>query len=321
MVSKGAEKQDDSMSATKYRQGKKVAFSTPYKSMYTFASLLDSDEITFVIMEESVEMENVFFNRDLSRKDFRIGERFAILLPTLMGSLKSGARIISTDLPFERLSGPSIPIVLPRDRETVHDQRYFVVKSTIINGGEPLVLKTTCTADACDRQGSDRPVKCGCYCQFTRSGSTARQTVLRFRNLEIIPQGGSENILIEKFISLRTSRLLFSGLMIPLTTDQLNNGFARARIQHCWKSLLLWVNNNGGWTVVGSYLRAHENSENVGEGADGNSLRQSVTHKLVYMYPTNVDIATIPVGMQIRREDVVDGPSAVAVDGIGNAHL
>ena len=60
--------------------------------------------------------------------DVRVGERFVIIRPKIVGKLPNGEYLIHTILPFEMLIAPALPNVEPNITETDATIKFFIFK-------------------------------------------------------------------------------------------------------------------------------------------------------------------------------------------------
>ena len=157
-----------------------------------------------------------------------------------------------------------------------------------------MACTTLCSQHHCDRQSLR---SCGCSALPGREGVAApsERTVLRFRNITLVGDGLRANIVVDSFVSLRTSQLLFMGGVIPLTADRLNTGFARAHLYATWVYMSKYVNCNGGWTAVGFYRQSFdERVKHRGLSNNAGATSNNVSYRLSYLYPTRLRPESMP---------------------------
>lgn len=288
-------KRGDMMYGAKlFRACSDVKVDLEYRMMYWFASLADGTGDMFVVVEHTVENANMLWSRDPTRRDLHLGECLAILCPFYTGRLTDGTDILHTDLPFEVVSTPSLPTTIPNTIIRHSPRKFFVLNSVKISGDTPVACTTLCSQHYCDRQ-SQR--SCVCSALPAREGvvEPSKRTVLRFRNLTLMGDALRDTIVVDSFVSLRTSGLLFLGGVIPLTANKLNTGFARAHLYATWVYLSTYVNCNGGWTAVGFYQPPFNEPVNRrGLSNTATATLENVSYTLTYLYPTMLRPDTMP---------------------------
>jgi hypothetical protein len=276
-----------------------------YKKSMLFGDLNDPEGKTFVIFEETNDKHALLFRRDRSIKDVRVGARLAVMEPRIDGRLKSGSYIVITEHPFEFLSGPDYPPRGLRTEQVGHDLRFFV------KHGEKLmwrpsdrvsVLRTLCNGEACDRLQSNKNPNdlCGCWHQASRSDSTAKNTVLKFDFY--MKDGYGKSVQVKDFVSLRTSRLFFEDRNIRSDQDALFDTAVDVMLQRKWLATVKHVNRNGGWTIVGWFMRANVVDESAEEN-EGHIETGNVKINISYLYPTNTDLA-VPLCCSMRQAEI-----------------
>ena len=93
--------------------------------------------------------------------------------------------------------------------------------------------------------------------------------------------------------SLRTSKLFFRGKNILSDADMLNTNTVYDYVQEKWRSVIDHVNDNGGWTIVGWYIRATIEDDDK-DGNDETLLRDNVKINVSYLYPSTKASQNIP---------------------------
>ncbi|CAB9530990.1 hypothetical protein SEMRO_3168_G344680.1 [Seminavis robusta] len=240
--------------------------------------------------------------RDSGKKGVTVGARFAILSPKPVGILKNGASLIQTGRPFEMLSGPPIPMKPYEPHKVKREMTFFVLKQTEIKRqklGMPVAINTLCSAETCDRikAGTNVAAQCACFAQYSRNGSTARNVCIK---LDFSFQSNGERVSIDNFTSLRTSRLLFDNETISVDCQTLHHNNIATEIAKTWKKIVKHVNENGGWTIMGWFVRAIKNEEDKQEN-DEDAMHESIKTNITYLYPTTLKHENIPPEMLVRN--------------------
>ena len=109
---------------------------------------MHDDGATFAVMEESPEQEAVLWQRDRSRLDVRVGERFAIVRPKIVGKFPNGEYIIHTILPFEMLVSPALPTVETNFTESDTNMQFYIYNKLHMVCTPPLRLRVSAVVPA-----------------------------------------------------------------------------------------------------------------------------------------------------------------------------
>ena len=275
-----------------------------YKKCLLFADLTDVSQLPFVILEDNNEQHNRLFKRDLSLENVIVGNRCAILTPKLDGAqLKNGAWVVTTNRPIEFLGGPRVPTRPLRSERIGHEIRYFIIKNKpllILNDDVVDPFKTKCNFHTCDRHNSATlgNTGCGCWVQNRRCDNGPRNTVLMF---PFYFEDSNHKIQkVNDYTSLRTSKLFFEGNNILADTDTLQKNVVYEYMQQQWRRTIEHVNTNGGWTIIGWYIRAKVEDEDK-EDNDEDLYRATVKINVSYLYPSKKKALPIPKRKTIRQ--------------------
>ena len=292
---------------------KKLATTVNYKRIITFADINCPKATCFAMLEDTNERHNLWFQRDKSKKDFYVSTKVAILAPKILGKMKNGCILVTTDRPFEVFIARS-PI-LPRrpllPNVTSHDMTYFIMKGVKIGlepNDQPIAIKTSCNSETCDRlgMGKNATAPCGCFHQH-RNDSTAMNSVLKFSFS--FKDGVDKVVRISDFTSLRTSRVFFHRRKILYDYEILTMNEVVTIIGSKFKQSIAYVNKQGGWTVVGWYVRALKEEDDK-EERDEHLVHESLKINVSFLQPTKASGATIPEKHAIKAEDIEDAITA-----------
>lgn len=298
---------DTKIDFTTFKKQKRGKMQTSYKHKYLFASLNDKSLMTCVILEKNNDEHNVHWTWNQSKQDVTIGIRLAIQNPRLVGYLPTQSAIIETKLPFIMLSSPAIrPAPIVADT-TSHVMKYFVLKQhkiTMVKDHLPVPWKTSCNASFCDRLAfkEKHNTICGCWGAFSKNDSTTRNTVLQF-DFKFQANGKLERV--NNYTSLRTSRLFFAGERIIADVEALTIHENTRVIQEKFLKTMHYINNNGGWTIVGWYIRGQKQNEEHKEDNEESLLSEGdVKINVSYLYPTTIRHKDIPVEYLFQQKDL-----------------
>jgi hypothetical protein len=276
---------------------KKASNRATYKKCILIADLADPNQLTGVILEESNEDHNRLFQRDISLDSVAVGAKCAIMTPRIEGhQLKNGAWVISTNRPLEFLQLPTLPRRSLRTERIGHEIRYYILKGTkvmLLDDDNIDPIKTKCNFHSCDRHNASTlgNQTCGCWVQNRRNDTGPKNTVLMFSFY--FPDSNNKIMKVDDFTSLRTSKLFFRGKNILSDADMLNTNTVYDYVQEKWRSVIDHVNDNGGWTIVGWYIRATIEDDDKDEN-DETLLRDNVKINVSYLYPSTKASQNIP---------------------------
>ena len=168
--------------------------------------------------------------------------------------------------------------------------RVFVVNNVQVRVNSTSVQTTKCSGLFCDRQRAveiergDRA--CGCYSMQSRIGN-----IVIVHNISVI-KDGIPDLCVEDFSSLNFSSLyLKDALPVSVKFNSLDYTPQYLRLHGCIDDVVQYVNENGGFTVVGWYKRgeindiSREDNENQVESSD-------IQIHLIAMYPVDRNILT-----------------------------
>ena len=160
-------------------------------------------------------------------------------------------------------------------------------------------MQTNCSAEVCDRLKSftNPTTPCACFAQYTRNGQTAKNVCI---NLGFRFKANEEWICIDHFTSLRTSRLLFEKETISHDCQTLLGNQITTKISESWKNVVKHVNNHGGWTIMGWFVRAIKTEEDKQEN-DEDAIHESIKTNITYLYPTTLQHGDIPKDLLVTK--------------------
>lgn len=300
-----ADKKKDFMFTKSMRNKKFKANSQTYNRALKFADLRDSGRGTFVILEHTNTETNQLWMRDLSYAKVRVGERFVVLSPKCVGALKSGSRLVHTDRPLELLVGPTLPYRALNPNKAKHELKYFIIKDKKIRPllhEPPIPWRTSCNGWSCDRLkfGVNRNAQCGCFMQSSRNDNASKNVVVKF-DFEFNDDVGGTTV-VRNFTSLRTSQLFFEKEQIHVDYDQLSGGSIYRLFKKKFYRTLRYVNNNGGWTMIGWYIRAQKEDEDMEEDEE-HLLHGNIKINVAYLYPSLAKQSTFPSDCYLTEDE------------------
>lgn len=280
----------------------KVGPATHKKSLL-FGDLQDPQNRTFAILEDNNDTHNrLFGGRPIDR--ITVGCCFAVKSPVLLGVLKSGSHVVSTDRPLELLTYPVLPAHPLNSAVVSPSLHYFVmhnVQMKIDSDASIVPMLTKCNGRTCDRlQAASHPNQpCGCWNQSGRSDTLARNTVLKitFYFDDVV----GTTVQVVDFTSLKWSKLLFEEGQIIFDHDELQRDTLFFYLQKQYRKVVSYVNENGGWTVVGWYKRAVQTEEEKQDNEE-NLLVDTLKINISLLTPTDITPKHIPKDFLIEQD-------------------
>lgn len=310
---------------TSYRGNKKGKSIANYKVKYTFASLNDAIPRTCVVLETTNDTHNLFWYWDKAHTAVSVGVRIAVQTPRVMGFLPTKSVIITTDQPFLLLTAPAIPLKALSANNSTHEMRYFVLKGQKIaydKNHMPVVWKTSCNADVCDRLQFQHSttVSCGCFGQNSKNDSSARNCILKFDIW--FKDSAGQKVGVENFTSLRTSRVFFKNEVVVGDYETLSAAGNKEILHRKFACAVKHINKAGGWTIVGWFIRG-EIDDDAKEDAESNALSDKLQYHISYLYPTTLKVEALPSKCVFQASDLLvrttNAPAAApAIVGAAN---
>jgi len=145
------------------------------------------------------------------------------------------------------------------------------------------------------------------YNQFSRSDTDNHNSVLKLDFAFQDDQGVPETqCAVEHFTSLRTTRLFFEKQPVSISTKNVAEcpGLQQLVFSKCY-NLVDHINEHGGWTIVGWYMRASKDNEEDDDD-DVHALYHNVRINVSYVYPSTCKHKDIPNKCIITKKEVVD---------------
>ena len=260
-----------------------------YKTCVLCADLRDISQHTCVILLKTNDHRNNFVSRDMSLQHLAVGVRIAVLSPWLDGNqFSNGAWVITTNRPVEVLVEPKLPIRPLQAEKVSDDLRYFVLKNRqveLLSADTINPLKTKCGFYTCNHQNSFaiQNGRCGCWQTDKQDDRGPRQTVLM---LNFCFQDSNDKWQrVKNFTSLRTSKLFFEDQNILFKMTDLQNNDVYELMQDRVRNSIGYVNNNGGWKIVGWFVTARLETDGTDNNED-HLYRMTMKINVAFLMPT-----------------------------------
>jgi hypothetical protein len=127
--------------------------------------------------------------------------------------------------------------------------------------------------------------------QNSKNDTSTRNCVLKYD----LKFHDSENnkVKVESFTSLRISKIFFKNQHVVGDYDPLSISANKRLLQQKFMTAMKHVNNKGGWTIVGWYIRGELEDETKDEN-DTNKLSEKLKPNISYLYPTTFDPKNFP---------------------------
>jgi hypothetical protein len=274
----------------------KVTNAASYDRLFIFADMMDPPNC-FAIISNTTSQSYKYMEH--STEVIGIGKIFYIVEP------RRSVSTLGQKLPLISSTKPLIPLkysvkdltmkenitacnmMLPKEPG---EMLYFAshgVKVTISHF-EVDFKEVSCTGIFCDRnQLKQANVSCGCMYEGEQGACVAEYTLTIPSLSKISNNHDTESI--EECRSLRTTRLFFKDLAAfgQQTLEKAQEQYISVRL--AVKTMVEYVNTNGGWTVVGWFKKGEvEDSSNLqGEKVESTSCTLHVS----LLIPTNENIS------------------------------
>ena len=289
-------------------QGKNNDKIMKFRRMYTFADLQSNGNTIYVFETSRPDATRMW--KDLSP---RIGDVYAMPEPSKeIKTLGREMYIVSSRDAFIPLKTPALP-----NKEMTQSQegvsRFFILHGQHIEVRAPTLVPTQCTGTTCDRRRINE-TNCGCYHKDRNSG---RSHVLQ---MDINIKGTDSKL--GDWSSLRFTKLLMAG-EIPAETDVGDKLIVR-NYRRKISALIEYVNNHGGFTVVGWHrLGVTTDASKTTEGVDNTVAAERPTLHFELVTPSNdITLAYIESSTNAMRFDTAllnCSPSAWSANNQGPA--
>ena len=287
-----------------------------YRRMFVFASITDTEQLTFCVIEYSNTDEQLYWAYNPGKNDVSVGDRFCIVEPELQGQLQdSQTYIIETPLPFVEITAPTIP---PRTFMDIKDgERYFVLKHVNVRLYNLHVVETKCGGTFCDRlQVSEDSGLCACYTIDSKTTGSSVTMAFQF-DLQVEVPGSAETYTFPKASSLRTTKLFYQSRVIPPSSIEAYLFPPVANMVDAKTSALVnHVNTNGGWNVIGWAKRGTKYTGTVDNTETTASAE--IKYHLSYLYPANANAINSLTPHHLILQDSL---TALGPNIAGNEHL
>lgn len=279
------------------RNNKRVKIGTSWDRMYVFADLRHPGKCFVIMLESTSKVRNVF---ELNSGNVIVGSPFYILEPTpttdrrLLGSMP----IIETmhklvPIVFS-LEAVPISTVVPSTNITRNivkgDQYYFTchnVNDVALNLFH-LTNQGCCKGVECDKavfMDSDKNEFCGCLYSHSMFGNMVAEMDVTFPNPFPKEIDASPTLSVQRFRSLRTTKLFFENYpSFTRVYEEANHHYA---LRTSIRDIVTYINTHGGWTIVG-WFRKGEITDASNESERVENLTINV--HLSLLIPTRQDL-------------------------------
>lgn len=265
--------------------------STTYRRMFFWADMLSNGDV-FATFEQNNADTNTMF-RNGRKENLKIGDFVLFLEPDPVEHIMPGdVYKVNTIRPWIMIKRPTLGYDIPPTPPREGKQEFFFLRNQKvgIHGFTP--VQSVCNGSFCDRQKSISTMEgegCGCYAVDSRISGF----VLAVHVKIVLPSLRTQ--MIRGFRSWRFTNLLFSSTP-PSSGQSLEKLEAKIDdIREKGGEIVNYVNDNGGWDVVGWYKRgvqtdgsasASNNPPDVDQLVASDKLKVNIT----YLYPSNLGI-------------------------------
>ncbi len=275
--------------------------------VYDYRNDAASGELVYFMQGE--ENKQLFLRENKLRDNgvLTIGTYFRVLAPAFI------SQYMNNELPMIVTTKPAIIMKRPPTIPSVEIKSLSVNQSRafVLNGAELFVrdldaVNAVCHGNLCDKQRLNkiRVGKCGCY----TFSNISKCGVVFNHDLIVTPDGsipGQPEIVATHFTSQRFSQFYITRpLTNSLTLSQIQDTVIMDEIETKLINLANYVNDNGGWTVIGWYrlgmvvdkalaVDTQANSTYGNNTEENNQVEAGETKfHIVSLYPTRPSFAT-----------------------------
>ena len=242
---------------------------------------------TIIYLMETKNSNKALFDRNLELRDngtITIGTFVRIIAPQPIEDYMNG------DIPLVKTTGSLIVLVRPRQMPTVSinyeihtDQSMaFCLNNRTLHLNQTSVTVTTCNGLMCDKGNINEwnNIKgCGCVGMNPNITNLALVHSIWIEDQTNVIEGIRRKVTHSEFSSTKFSRSYLTGRIPPTvrknTLNQTSDLFWQ--LEECITNVVEYVNENGGWTVVGWYKRGSMKDRSLIEVANNNNANEEDT--------------------------------------------
>lgn len=236
----------------------------------------------FLMVSETVSQTDHLLK--YAREKTSVGDIFVVQEPEEVTKRYNNMSIVVTDKELIPLQNPvHLPTVELRTPQ-VGMQRYFALHAQSLKLYKASMVDASCKGILCDRQNPlVRGQSCGCVHMARMNAIVVKLNV----GFEFIDEtGNKKNYQAQNFRSWRTTTLLVKPSAFSVDTVVFQQGENADALRSVVRNINRFINENGGWTVIGWYRRgevADASGQETGEQVA--SMNQPI--HLAYVYPTD----------------------------------
>lgn len=267
----------------------------------------ESDRIAYIMEARGSNQE--LWNRSIELRDngtVTIGTVLRLLSPRpIQNFMANNVPLLCSHYPALILKNPPIFLhVSIKDLVETNASFAFCENFTKLSISPVYqACRTSCSGLFCDRQRladwtGDNERGCGCYAMHHRRSSIAFQHDIVIENLSSRP---GREITMDLFSSNKFSKLYLSDHLSPsVQLPQLDLATEEFfELMNCIKKVIKYVNENGGFTVIGWYKRGTINDRTLVNPTTSNSNNTNdqeqvdageVNYRIVELSPTNKNL-------------------------------
>lgn len=292
--------QKDSSNARIYSRGhngKKVAEKVSYKRIYlcvVMASNLHKSQLFYIMQSQHYNID--IWNGNTEHRDngiITVGSLIRFLSPSVVERFMQEIPLITFNSRaialFPLSKYPSIAI----ENEIVgNSSAAFIYNYTLINVWNMRVQSTSCSGFHCDRQRvadwNTTGRGCGCFNNMPNHSNLAIILSVSFKSPD------DQTRVMMDFSSKQFIHLCTNGsIPIDVRSSQLQATNAAFEMEDAIIKTVEYINNNGGWTIIGWYKRGIINDQSmIGMTEDGEQQKVdsgTVHFHIVSLLPSNRD--------------------------------
>ena len=273
---------------------------TTYRSIYLFLNVSenhDSDQNSLFYMIMNSTSNTHLFERNTNFRDngiISIGTLLLIVNPDPVENFLNGIPILSTMERAVVLNPRTLTQVPLSNNIEGNESRGFIYNNAEITLEKTSFIETKCSGLFCDRQRIDEVKSCcmcGCFSTKALINCIIAVWIMSFNTSD-----GKRRV-VKDLSSLKAFQMFTKGKMsIHVRASMLSSGSRYYdAITDCMDEIVDYVNENGGWTIIGWGKKGLINdatllgvtTETKGKEEARKVVADEVTTHVVQFYPTN----------------------------------
>ena len=277
--------------------------------IYSVGCITEQSRVIYLM--ESKNSNNVLFDRNMEHRDdgtITIGTFVRIMAPQAIENRMNGdVPLVKTPHPLIVMKRPTVlPTVSIINEVQIDRSLAFVLNNRQLNVNQTFAVSTTCGGNHCDKQrcGDWNGIK-GCGC-FAMNQNCSNLVLVH----SIWVYGSNKNRIMQTEFSSTKFSLTYLKQRIPsmIQKSALQQSNAFWDIEDCIEAVVDFVNENGGFTIVGWYKRGSIKDKSLIEAGNTSTNEDIIAsgqlnYHIVEVLPTNQELLdpNSRLGMEMHK--------------------